>query len=186
MGSTVNSILLALAAIGGVAGWAFCVVYALAMIIRKKQPGANFSLAMLILCHLSAAAAWLLNMGWIRFILLIFVVPFIYSALFTVFHVKALPNLIHSQRLTVYTLITNITYVLMYAFLPDGDDSGAMYVFFGLIRDYGIDAFWGLSAVCLIVHIIFIGLQIDETVQTKKRVKREKELQEGNWDEFAV
>ena len=186
MGSTLHGVLVFLAVIGGLTCGSFCMIYALIRIIRKKQPGTIFFFVMMILCHLIAAAAWIFNIGWIRLILIFLAVPFIHSALFTVVNTLALPHLIHSVRLAVYTLITDITYVLMYAFLPDIGDADAGHVFFGLIYDYGIDEFWVLSAVCLIVYIVFTVLQIIETVQTKKRVKMAIELQEGNWDEFAV
>ena len=186
MDQTVYSILLVLAAIGGLACGGFFVVYALVRLMRQKQPRTITFFVVMILCHLIMAASWIFNMGLGRLLLIFLAVPFIHSALFTVVNTLALPHLIDSVRLTVYTLITDITYVLMYAFLPDFGYADTVYVFFGLIHDYAIDELSVLCTVCLIVHLVFTVLQIIEIVRTKKSVKKAQAQQEANWDEFAV
>lgn len=171
MGSQAHAILILFAIIGGILCGAFCMVFLLLKLIKLKQPQVIVYFVMMIMCILIVAASWILNIGWLRFILILLAVPFIHPVIFTVINAMAIPNVIYSARLKVYTLITDITYVLMYAFFPDGGDTGPMYVFFGLIKnDSAVHVLSIFSAVSLIVYIIFTTLQIIETVKTQKRV----------------
>ena len=123
------------------------------------------------LCILIVAASWILNMGWYRVILTWLTVPFVHPVIFAVINGKVLPNLIYSAKLRAYTLTTYITYVLMYAFFPDGGDIGSAYVFFGLINNNTAVHILGvLSTVSLVAYIVFTILQIIESGKAKKKL----------------
>ncbi len=164
-------IFILLAIIGGFVFGIICLIRVLLKLIKLKQPKTIIYYVTMILCILIVAASWILNMGWYRLILTWLTVPFIHPIIFAVINGKALPNLIYSAKLKIYTLITYITYVLMYAFFPDGGDVGSAYVFFGLIsNDTAVYILGLLSTVCLVTYIIFTILQIIESGKIKKKL----------------
>ncbi|MBQ2827151.1 MAG: hypothetical protein IJF13_07990 [Clostridia bacterium] len=164
-------IFILLAIIGGFVFGIVCLIRLLLKIIKLKQPRIITYYVIMILCILTVAASWILNMGWYRVILTWLAVPFVHPVIFAVINGNVLPNLIYSAKLRVYTLITYITYVLMYAFFPDGGDVGSAYVFFGLINNSTAVHILGvLSTVSLIVYIIFTILQIIENGKVKKKL----------------
>ena len=140
-------------------------------LIKLKQPKIILYYFIMVMCILMVAASWTLNMGWYRLILTWLTVPFIHPIIFAVINSKALPNLIYSAKLKIYTLITYITYVLMYSFFPDGGDVDSAYAFFGLISNDTVVYILGLlSTVCLVTYIIFTILQIIESGKVKKKL----------------
>ena len=164
-------IFILLAIIGGLVFGIVCLIRLLLKIIKLKQPRIITYYVIMILCILIVAASWILNMGWYRVILTWLTVPFVHPVIFAVINGKVLPNLIYSTKLRAYTLTTYITYVLMYAFFPDGGDIGSAYVFFGLINNSTAVHILGvLSTVSLIVYIIFTILQIIESGKVKKKL----------------
>ena len=165
-------IFILLAIIGGFVFGIVCLIRLLLKIIKLKQPRIITYYVIMILCILIVAASWILNMGWYRVILTWLGVPFVHPVIFAIINAKALPNLIHSAKLRVYTLITYITYVLMYAFFPDGGDVGSAYVFFGLINNsIAVHILSVLSAVSLVAYIVCTILQISESGKVKKKLK---------------
>ena len=164
-------IFILLAIIGGFVFGIVCLIRLLLKIIKLKHPRIITYYVIMILCILIVAASWILNMGWYRVILTWLTVPFVHPVIFAIINAKALPNLIHSAKLRVYTLITYITYVLMYAFFPDGGDVGSAYVFFGLINNStAVHILSILSTVSLVAYIVFTILQIIESGKVKKKL----------------
>ncbi len=160
-----------LAIIGGFVFGIIRLIRLLLKIIKLKQPLIITYYVLMIMCILIVAASWILNMGWYRVILTWLAVPFVHPVIFAVINGKTLPNLIYSAKLKAYTLITYITYVLMYAFFPDGGDVGSSYVFFGLISNDTVVYTLGLlSTVCLVTYIIFTILQVIENGKVKKKL----------------
>ncbi len=164
-------IFILLAIIGGFVFGIVCLIRLLLKIIKLKQPRIIIYYGIMILCILIVAASWILNMGWYRVILTWLAVPFVHPVIFAVINAKALPNLMYSAKLRAYTSITYITYVLMYAFFPDGGDIGSAYVFFGLINNStAVHILSVLSTVSLIAYIVFTILQINESGKVKKEL----------------
>ena len=164
----VIGIFILLAVLGGLVFGLVYTIRLLLKIINLRQPQTTRYCIIMVICILIASASWILNMGWLRLILTWFAVPFIHPIIFVVINSKALPNIIYSAKLKIYTLITYITYVLMYVFLPDGGDIGPMYTFFGLIsNDLAVNVLTVLSEVCLIAYITFTILQITENKKVK-------------------
>ncbi len=169
---TAIGIFILLAIISGFIFGTICIIRLLLKIIKLKQPQAIIYYVMMVMCIFIVAASWILNIGWYRMFLAWLAVTIVHPVIFAIINGMALPNLIYSARLKVYTLITYITYVLMYAFLPDGGDTGSMYVFFGLINnDFAVYILGVLSALSLVVYIVFTILQTIETGKVKKRIK---------------
>ncbi len=164
-------IFILLAIIGGFVFGIICLIRLLLKLIKLKQPKIILYYVMMIMCILIVTASWILNMGWYRVILTWLAVPFVHPVIFAVINSKALPNLIYSAKLKIYTLITYITYVLMYAFLPDGGDVGSTYVFFGLINNgTAVHILAILSTVSLVAYIVFTILQVIESGKVKKKL----------------
>ena len=164
-------IFILLAIIGGFVFGVICLVRLLLRLIKLKQPQIIVYYVTMILCILIVAASWIFNMGWYRVLLTWLTVPFVHPVIFVAINAIALPNLIYSAKLRAYTSITYITYVLMYAFFPDGGDVGPAYVFFGLINNSTAVHILGiLSTVSLVVYIIFTILQIIESCKVKKKL----------------
>ena len=157
-----------------ISGFVFGIVFLIRLLlkmIKLKQPRIITYYVIMILCILIVAASWILNMGWYRVFLTWLTVPFVHPVIFAVINGKVLPNLIHSAKLKAYTLTTYITYVLMYAFFPDGGDIGSAYVFFGLINNDVVVRILGLlSIVCLVTYILFTIFQIIENNKVKKKI----------------
>jgi len=157
-----------------IGGFVFGIIFHIRLLlklIKLKQPKIILYYFIMVMCILMVAASWTLNMGWYRLILTWLTVPFIHPIIFAVINSKALPNLIYSAKLKIYTLITYITYVLMYSFFPDGGDVDSAYAFFGLISNDTVVYILGLlSTVCLVTYIIFTILQIIESGKVKKKL----------------
>ena len=164
-------IFILLAIIGGFVFGIVLLIRLLLKTIKLKQPRIITYYVIMILCILIVAASWILNMGWYRVILTWLTVPFVHPVILAVINSKVLPNLIYSAKLRAYTLTTYITYVLMYAFFPDGGDIGSAYVFFGLINNSTAVHILGvLSTVSLVAYIVFTILQIIESGKVKKKL----------------
>ena len=146
--------------------------------IRAKKSGAQYLKRMLLLllsAVIIAAVSWILNMGWYRFVLTLFLVPFTHGIAFLFTNVLLVRHFDGSRKLRILNLLFILSYVFIYVFLPDGGDIGEMYFFFGWIES----AFWAdvafyVASASLCVHIVSFAWQIVEAV----RVKKEKRISE--------
>lgn len=126
-----------------------------------------------ILCVIIAIVSWVLNMGWLRFIMTFLAVPIIHTIAFMIINSFTLSYVDKSAKLKRYIILSYITYLLGYILLPDGGDVGTMYVFFGLIHNNivaGISYF--LSSISFIGNIVILILQIIERTKIKKTTIR--------------
>lgn len=123
-----------------------------------------------ILFVIIAIASWVLNMGWLRFILTFLAVPIIHTIAFMIINNFSLSYIDKSVKLKKYVVLTYITYLVGYLLLPDGGDLGSMYVFFGLIHnDVVASISYNISSIVFIGNIVLLILQLIE----RKKVKKE-------------
>jgi len=110
---------------------------------------------------LIAAAAWILNMGWFRFILTFLCVPIIHTVFWAIVSINAARKLELVGTTKILFLLSYATYIVPYLFLPDGGDEGAMYFFFGLIRNNALSGIMMYVAeICFMVNIAILIIEI--------------------------
>lgn len=169
-------VLLLLAILGGFVFGIVCLVRLFIKLLKLKQPGIIKYYVMMIVCVVIMAASWVLNIGWYRVILTWLAVPIVHAVVFFILNAVALPNLMHSKKLKVYTLLTYVFFVFTYAFFPDGGDVGPAYVFFGLIKnDTAAHVLGVLSVVSLLAYIVFTILQLAEAGKVKRNTLQENQ-----------
>ncbi len=166
---TVMLITLAVAILAGII---FIVRSIITAIKAKKYNKLKFNI-LSVLCVIIAAASWLLNLGWMRFFLTLIAVPFIHAIVFFCVNNFAATYAEKSKKLKICTIISYITYLISYLLLPDGGDTGGMYVFFGLINNETITNICFLvCSFAVQVHIIFVILQIAFANEAKKEMNK--------------
>ena len=134
-------------------------------LIKNKKP-----LVLSIICIVIATASLVLNIGWIRFCMIIMLIPIIQPILFLMTNLYASQLFVDSPRLRITNYLFIATYLIFWVLLPDGGDIGPSYCLFNLVRN---DAFtnvaWAVSGIVGIAHIVFFVLQIIKFVKIKKR-----------------
>ena len=121
-----------------------------------------------------AAASWIFNPGWYRFLLTIVSVPFIHSTVFLYITTLAGKYICQSKSMKIYTMIYYITYIISYLFFADGGDYGPMYVFFGLIHNNEIaSSMMGIAIDAFLANIVFMIMMIVKMIILKKAVVTE-------------
>lgn len=144
-----------------------------------------------IVSVLVAAASWLLNFGWIRFIMTLRAIPFIHAILFFFVNHFAAAYVKKSRALNSFTVLSYVFYMAAYLCLPDGGDIGPLYVFFGQFHsDWVIGVcntiaaigFAG-SAVCLVLQLIFALKTRKRTLQNENVPMAEEK--QGEATEFT-
>ena len=147
--------------------------------IRAKKSGARYLKRMLILllsAVIIAAASWILNMGWYRFILTLLLVPFTHGIAFLFTNVLLVRHFDESRKLRILNLLFILSYVLVYVLSPDGGDIGEMYFFFGLIEsDFWSNVASYVAGAAFCTHILSFILQIVEVGRIKKKKRSSEE-----------
>ena len=129
-----------------------------------------------VLCIVIAGFSWVLNMGWIRFIMTFMLIPFIHAIIFFLTNLFTAGYIPKSKKLRNMNIFFYITYLLFYILLPDGGDVGGMYVFFGLIHsDLFSNICNAISHAAILGHIVLLILQIIEVIKTKKSIVKKQE-----------
>ncbi len=134
--------------------------------IKVNQTKSIAYLSLMIICILIAFASWILNFGWFRLILTFYGISIVFTVLFVMSNSKAASHISESKKLQVYTVITYVTYLCAYLFLPDGGDVGPMYVFFSLIQSNTI------AYISFFLFIISFGAYIVFTILQFKEVDK--------------
>ncbi len=114
--------------------------------------------------------SWLLNFGWVRFILTMLMVPFSHATVVVVMNMWVFEYLEKSKILKNCNLIFNITYLLCYLLLPDSGEFGLKYVFFRLIDNNviaGIAEWLCIGAV--LVHLVVVFIEVVQVLKLKKQ-----------------
>ena len=116
-----------------------------------------------------AAISWILNFGWLRFMMTFLLFPIIHGILFFLANMFFCKYTDESPLMSKWNLLFIITYLIAYVFLPDAADAGGMYFFFGLINsDILSDVAYYLSIAAGIAHIVLFVLQFCEIRKIKK------------------
>ena len=141
--------------------------------IVKSYKAKNYTkmkcMILTLLCMTIAAGSWLLNMGWLRFVMTYALVPFVHAIIFFLANLFSAKYMQKSKKLKAIFIMFCITYLLSYLLLADGGDIGEMYVFFGLIHNNEISHICDyLSEIAVFVHIALLILQITEIAKIKK------------------
>lgn len=122
-----------------------------------------------ILCMSVAAASWIFNMGWYRFIMTFIAIPFIHAIIFFFVNNFAASYIKESKLLKVLAIFSYISYIIGYIFLPDGGDIGGLYVFFGLVHNDAIaDISFDISGYGFMANTIILVLQLIMSIRAKK------------------
>ncbi len=140
-----------------------------------------------VCCIFVAAASWILNIGWLRFIMTLFLVPFIHAAVFFTVNVVASYYSENSPKLKITNLLFCITYIMAYVLYPDIGDFGPGYFFFGLFNNREVvsvvqkiaDATVILHIILFVVQLVFIAMAKNPTVEAVEETTEE-------FDEEAV
>ena len=117
-----------------------------------------------------AAVSWITNMGWIRFIMTLMMIPFIHAIIFFITDLYIASYIDKYWNIKLLNLLFYITYLLLYIFLPDGGDVGELYFFFGLIHSNVLSYIaQAISGIAFLVHIVLLILQIIQVAKIKKK-----------------
>lgn len=118
-------------------------------IVKAKESGDYTKVKhnlIVVLCLITAFISWVTNFGLIRFIMTFLGIPFIHALIFFFVNNFAVLYIKKSNSLKVLTICSYISYILGYAFLPDGWNEA--YVFFGLIHnEFIIDASLAIAGI---------------------------------------
>ncbi len=165
-----------------------CVLIALILsflifsIIKAKKKGEYTNLKMILSTVASiiiAGASWIFNMGWIRVILTIMLVPFIHAIVFFVTNLYISKYIRSSNKLKLLNVIFFVSYLMSYVLLPDGGDVGGVYVFFWLIHNDVLG--YVCAVVCtfaIITHIVVFILQIIQVIKLKREIKSQNDIRD--------
>lgn len=128
------------------------------------------SIFMSLLSIFIAAISWLLNMGWVRMIMTLLLIPFIHALIFFFTNLFMTYYEDKNKSTKLLNLLFILTYLLLYIFLPDGADTGEMYFFFGLIHSNSLSGIAQcVSRMAFLGHIVLFILQIIQAIRTKKK-----------------
>ena len=140
---------------------------------KKTQVQGYVNLVLIFI--LIAAVAWILNMGWFRFILTFLCVPIIHTVFWAIVNINAARKLELVGTTKKLFLLSYVTYITPYLFLPDAGDEGPMYFFFGLIRnDVLSDIMMSVASICFIVNIAILIIEIVGLIKVKKKEKSQE------------
>lgn len=135
---------------------------------RYKQKNILVSL----LCIAVVATSWIFNMGWLRFFMTFLLVPFIHAIIFFLTNLFSADRIQKSKKSKNIYIAFCITYLLFNLLLPDGGDTGEMYVLFGLVHSDAISYVCGvISAIAIAGHIVCLISQIIKNSKMRKTTK---------------
>ncbi len=121
-----------------------------------------------LLCIIIVGLSWIFNMGWLRVIMTLVLIPFINAVIFLVINLIVSKYIDESNELKNINILFCLTYLLTYLLLPDAGDIGEMYVFFHLIHNNLFSYICGIiSFAAFIGHIALLIFQIVELVKVK-------------------
>ncbi len=134
--------------------------------VFSKNNSKRVHIIVSVLFAMTAMVSWLLNFGWIRFIMTLLFIPVIHSIAFIIINNRSASYMDCSAKLKRYVTLSYITYLSGYLLFPDGGDVGQMYLFFGLIRSNTI------AELCYFPTVLLFTANIALLVlQSKERKK---------------
>lgn len=124
---------------------------------------------------LIVAVSWVLNMGWIRFMMTILFIPVIHSVIFFFVNLCSAQYFDKSGKLKILNFLFVFTFLLFYILMPDGGDVGEMYFFFGLIHSDMLSYIANcISVIAAVGHIVLFVMQIAEIKRIRKATPENK------------
>lgn len=143
-------------------------IFKLATKNAPKTPNKFFIIMPFVILFISAAA-FILNMGWIRVALVFSLIGPAQAVffLFSSFYSSAFAT--RSRTILTFTIINYIAYPAIYLLLPDGGDIGGAYMFFALIKSD-----MALEIGSLLAPLFFIVSLVSGIVQTVTSHKLKK------------
>ena len=138
--------------------------------LENNGPGRKKAIVVSILSVVIAALSFVMNMGWIRFIMIFLMIPFIHAAIFFLTNLFVSFYAERSHKIRSFNLLFCITYLAAYIFLPDGADYGEMYFLFGLIHSNILSGIaYAVSSIAFLGNIVLFILQIIYVVKIKRK-----------------
>ena len=123
-----------------------------------------------IVSLLIAGVSWVFNMGWLRFYLILQLVPLIHSVIFFYMNLLVAKHFDKSQKIKRLNLFFLISFLILYILMPDmpiGNDGG-MFFLFGLIHHRMLNIFAIFTSITAFVgHIVLLVMQIAEMDKMK-------------------
>lgn len=149
---------------------------------KAKERGVSGTKKMIVISLSTVVVTlvlWLLNVGWIRVILIWFPLPLIHSAVFFLTNVFGAGYIFEYTDVKVASILFHVTYALHYVFMPDGGDVGGPYAFMTLIRDSDlVSVISAITVIMLAFHFIILVYMIARIKEIKKMKKEQaKEAQ---------
>ena len=165
------SLLFAFLILGGIT----FLIYKLATKKHMKKPHKAFVIVPFVILIISVAA-YILNMGWYRVILLIFPIAPLHGILFFFTSLYASDHASSNRTTLTFSLINYILFPMTYILLPDFEDIGGTYMFFGLIKnDAIINAASPVAVLSFIASVALILLQLITTFTLKRKERLNNE-----------
>lgn len=129
--------------------------------LSKKLEFKSAKVAVLSLaCFAVSVASIILNMGWMRFIMIFSLIPIVYPIAFWYCNMLAAKHKSDIPKVAVTNVLFIITYLIFWVFLPDGGDYGPQYFMFGKIADDNLSLIaWMISAIAGATHIALFFIQ---------------------------
>ena len=141
-------------------------------LFKKNNLTKNKPLLLSVICIVIATLSLVLNIGWIRFCMIIMLIPIIHPILFLWTNLYASKLFVDSPGLRITNYLFIATYLIFWVLLPDGGDIGPTYCLFNLVRnEVFTDVAWIVSGIAGIAHIVLFIIQIIEFVKLKKESK---------------
>ncbi|MBO4950096.1 MAG: hypothetical protein J6E38_03660 [Clostridia bacterium] len=143
----------------------------------KADKKAKISSSITLFVILVAAASWIFNMGWLRLIMTLFLVPFIHAAVLIAVSIIASKYYDISNKLTIFNTLFLFSYAVVYVCIPDFDDVKG-YCLFSLVRenDLIMSICYVIMELALCLHIIMLVLIVIEIVRCKRKSKLGSEI----------
>ena len=154
-------------AITGIIIWG---IAKLIKLFKKNNLTKNKPLLLSVICIVIATLSLVLNIGWIRFCMIIMLIPIIHPILFLWTNLYASKLFVDSTILKIINYLFIATYLSFWVLLPDGGDVGPTYCLFNLVRnDAFTDVAWAVSVNAGIAHIVLFIIQIIGFLKLKKK-----------------
>lgn len=148
------------------------IVWSIIYSVKTKNKNGIYAVLFSLLSIALAAFSWITNLGWIRFILTILLIPFVHALAFVTMNVCASKYVNCSKTMKVSVWLFYITYLCTYIFLPDSGDHGPMYMFFGLVRSNSVaNIAYYVSMGAFMMHIATFIVQMVQISDYKKKMK---------------
>lgn len=117
--------------------------------------------ALTAVCIIIAALSWVLNLGWVRYIFSLAMLPVLHCILFWFIENYAASYSQNSKILGISIFISYVTFIMFYIFLPDFNEQRTIFALFNTITSTtAIDMCFYISMASLILNTATLIFQI--------------------------